>query len=176
MRRLVGVVTAVAMALGAAGVAVAVTRDDHGAAPVAASFTASTVSGASSCTTGDGYQIVNATYSGRASGDGVLSGPVRISLRASIDSAQQVGTLDGFLTVGQSQAHLFAAYRGGRVAGFLAGVSGGRRLVGTLTASYSPDGGFTTGTIGSGAVQGMAVRAGDGSCKPGDRHNGKGKR
>jgi hypothetical protein len=176
MRRLLGVVAAVAIALGATGVAVAITRDVHGVAPVAASFAASTVSSASTCTSADGYQIVNATYSGRASGDGTLSGPVRISVRASIDAAQQVGTLDGFLTTGQSQAHLYAAYRNGRVAGFLAGVSGGRRLVGTLSASYSPDGGFTSGTIGSGDVQGIAVRAGDGTCKPGDRHKDSGRR
>jgi hypothetical protein len=99
-----------------------------------------------------------------------------MTVRASIDADQQVGTLDGFLTVGPSQAHVFAAYRSGRVVGFLAGVSGGRRLVGTLTASFSPDTGFTSGTIGSGDVQGIAVRAGDSTCKPGDRHKDRSKR
>jgi hypothetical protein len=90
-------------------------------------------------------------------------------VRASVNTGKGIGTLDGFLSAGASRAHLTGVYKDGKVTGFLAGASGGQRITGTFTASWSSESGFANGTIGSGSVTPLAVLTTDGDCKPGKK-------
>ena len=167
MRRLVWFAVAILTALGAASVAAGDLQPDRSASAIVAIFSApGDAHSASTCTTADGaFQVTNGSYTGRASGDPLLSGPLKISVRVAISTTQRLGTVDGFLRVGLTQAHVTGVYRNGTVSAFLAGVAGGQRLAGTLSAGYTPDGGFTGGTIGSGGLAGIALRTGTEDCK-----------
>ena len=173
MRRLTFLAAAALVALVATGVAVGNHRD-RSTSSLSATFTATSVGDrkVSTCTSGDGtFQITNATYSGQATGDSTLTGPIKVAVRAVINTSEKLGTVDARLSVDRSgrdtKAHLVGVYRDGNVSGLLTGFASdpGQRLVGTLTASYSSDGGFSNGAIGSGSVTGAAVRETGGTCK-----------
>jgi hypothetical protein len=173
MRRLTWLLAAAAVALVATGIAAGDARDRSTSA-VSATFTATTVGhrATTTCTSGDGtFQITNGTYAGTSSGDSSLTGPIRISVRATINTSDRLGTVDGIVVVGRpgrdTRAHLTGVYQDGNVSGLLAGeaLAPGQRLLATFTASYSSDGGFGAGGIGSGTIDPAAVRSTEGGCK-----------
>lgn len=172
MRKMMWIAAVAAVALSAAGVAVAELQQGGSASLATATFSARSVDVRTSLACGN-VQVTNAVYAGRSTGDSVLAGPVRVSVRAAIDAATRLGTVDGFLTAGATRAHLTAVYRDGKLSGFVAGVAGGQRVVGTLTADYSPETGFSAGAIGNGAVGAFALRASEGVCKPRKSESGQ---
>jgi hypothetical protein len=173
MRRLT-LVAAGAFALAATSLAVGALRPDRSISGVTATFTATTVSSraTTTCTTHDGtFQITKGTYTGTASGDAALSGPIRLIVRASINTSKRLGTIDGSVVVDRAgrdtRARLIGVYQDGNVSGLLLGLAmpPGQRLVGTFTASYSSDGGFGAGGIGVGNVDPAALSFSEGTCK-----------
>jgi hypothetical protein len=144
---------------------------------VAGTFTATTVSDSQmrSCTTADGKTIVatRATYTGTASGDPDLSGPITLVVRSTIDTTDGFGVLDGRLRIaasgGDTVAGLNAVYDHGAIAGFIFGRAKAPRVVllGNLSvAGFTATGGFTGGKIGGGTAGGSAVELGPGRCAP----------
>ena len=174
MRRLTLVVAA-ALGLVASSVAIGALVRDRTTSAVAATFTATTVGtrATTTCTNGDGnFQITNGTYTGTASGDPLLAGPIRLSVRAAINTTKRLGTVDGTLVVDRAgrdtRAHVTGVYHDGSVSGFLVGAAmpPGQRLIGTFTASYSSDGGFGAGGIGTGNMAPTAISFTAGQCGP----------
>jgi hypothetical protein len=172
MRRL-ALVVAAALGLVAAGVAIGALARDRTTSAVTATFTATTVGSraTSTCSSADGtYQLTNGTYTGSATGDPLLAGPIRLTVRASINTTKRLGTIVGSVVVDRAgrdtHAHLAAVYHDGSVSGLLTGVAlpPGQRLIGTFTASYSPDGGFGAGGIGAGNVSPAALALSRGEC------------
>jgi hypothetical protein len=172
MRRLTLVVAA-ALALVATSLAVGALRRDRSVSAVTATFTATTVGSraTTSCTNADGtFQITKGTYTGAASGDPALSGPIRLTVRAAINTTKRLGTIDGGVVVDRAgrdtRARLIGVYQDGNVSGLLLGLATppGQRLLGTFTASYSSDGGFGAGGIGVGNVNPAALSFNEGTC------------
>jgi hypothetical protein len=172
MRRLTLVVAA-GLALVATSLAVGALMRDRSMSAVSATFTATTVGtrATTTCTNGDGtFQITRGTYTGTASGDPALSGPIRLMVNATINTTKRLGTIDGAVVVDRAgrdtRARLTGVYRDGSVSGMLFGAAmpPGERLLGTFTASYSSDGGFGAGGIGVGNVDPVAISFTDGAC------------
>jgi hypothetical protein len=174
MRKL-SLVAVALTALTAAGIAVA-----HGIAgaktarAVAATFTATSASTSTqTCTTADGKSITitNGRYSGAASGDADLTGPITFHARSVVNTTDGVGVVDGAFDVdvasGRDTRAVFAAVYDH---GAIAGLAGGRahdpsaRLVANLSAAFSAASGFTSGKLGGGTAGGSAVELGPGSC------------
>jgi len=181
MRRLV-LITAGLLVLTISGLALARGLDNgRSIRSVAGTFSATTVTGSQmrSCTTVDGKTIVStkATYTGTASGDPDLSGPIRLDVRSTIDTTDGLGVLSGKLRIGASGgdtvAHLDAVYDHGAVAGLASGhtKSPDVALLGNLSvASFTATGGFVNGKIGGGTAGGSAVELGPGKCAPKPSH------
>jgi hypothetical protein len=172
MRRLTPVVAA-APGLVAASVAIRRPRARSHDLDGDASFAATTAGAraTTTCSNTDGtYQLTNGTYTGTSTGDPLLAGPIRLTVRAAINTTNRLGTIDGSVVVDRAgrdtHAHLAAVYRDGNVSGLLTGVAlpPGQRLIGTFTASYSPDGGFGAGGIGAGNVSPAALAFSRGEC------------
>ncbi len=173
MRRLTLVVAA-GFALVATSLAIGALTRDRTTSVASATFTATTVGtrATTTCSSSDGtYQITHATYTGTATGDAALTGPIRLSVRAAINTTKRLGTVDGNVVVDHpgrdTRAHLTAVYQNGNVSGLLLGFAlpPGQRLLGTFTASYSSDGGFDAGGIGAGTVNPAALVFTQGACK-----------
>jgi hypothetical protein len=143
---------------------------------VAGTFDATTVSTSQtrSCTTAEGKTIVfvNATYSGTASGDPDLTGPVTLQVRSTVDSTDGLGAISGRLRIaasgGDTVAHLDAVYDHGTIAGVASGHAQARHgvLLAALSAGFSATGGFTGGKIGGGTSGGSAVELAPARCAP----------
>jgi hypothetical protein len=176
MRRLLFAAAAVA-ALVAAGVAVA---DGIGGAKTAKSV-AGTFAAASAnvstrtCTTTDGkaLAITEARYSGQASGDPDLTGPIVLKARSVINTTDGVGVVDGSLRIDvasgrDTTANYSAVYDHGNIAGLANGRAHdpSARLVANLSAGFSAAGGFVGGKLGGGTSGGSAVEVGPGKCAP----------
>src|SRR5205085_1901949 len=118
------------------------------------------------------FQITNATYTGASSGDSSLTGPIRLTVRATINTTKRLGTVDGSVLIDRAgrdtRAHLTAVYQDGDVSGLLTGqgLPAGQRFLATFTGSYSADGGFGAGGIGVGNIDPAAMSLTDGSCTP----------
>ncbi|MGZ4461771.1 MAG: hypothetical protein ACXVZP_02925 [Gaiellaceae bacterium] len=176
MRRLI-LVAAGSLMLTVTGLALARGLDSvKSVTSVAGTFTATTVSNSKtrSCTTADGKTIAftNATYSGAASGEPDLSGPITLQIRSTINTTDGFGVLDGTLKIavsgGTTIAHLNAVYDHGSLAGLASGHAQRPHvaLLGNLSAGFSSSGGFTSGKIGGGTSGGSAVELGAGKCAP----------
>ncbi len=176
MRRLLFVAAAVA-ALAAASVAVAQgIVGAKTAKSVAGTFSATSANVSTrTCTTTDGkaLAITNARYTGTASGDPDLTGPITLRARSVIDTTDGVGVVDGSLRIDvasgrDTTANYSAAYDHGNVAGLATGRAHApsARLVANLSAGFSAVGGFTGGKLGGGAAGGSAVEIGAGRCAP----------
>lgn len=174
MRRLT-LFLAAAVALVTTSLAVGAQRHDRTTSAVTANFTATTVSSraTSTCSNGDGvFQVTNATYTGASTGDSALTGPIRLTVRAVINTTRRLGTIDGTVVVDRSgrdtRGHLTAVYQDGDVSGLLTGqgLPAGQRFVGTVTASYSADGGFGAGGVGVGNIDPAALTLTEGACEP----------
>jgi hypothetical protein len=176
MRRLILAAVAVA-ALVAASVAVA---NGIGGAKtaksVAGTFSATSANVSTrTCTTTDGKSlaITDARYSGAATGDPDLTGPITLRARSVINTTDSVGVVDGWLKIDvasgrDTTAGYTAVYDHGNVAGVAAGRAHdpAARLVANLSAGFSAAGGFTGGKLGGGTAGGAAVEIGPGRCAP----------
>ncbi len=166
-------VVAVAIGLAATSVAVAALARARTTSPVTANFTATTVGtrATTTCSGTDGtYQLTIGTYTGASTGSALLAGPIRLTVRAAINTTKRLGTVDGTVVVDRAgrdaRARLAAVYHDGGVSGLLTGLGlpPGQRLLATFTASYSPDGGFGAGGIGVGNLSPAAIAFNRGEC------------
>ena len=176
MRRLILAAVAVA-ALVAASVAVA---NGIGGAKtarsVAGTFSATSANVSTrTCTTTDGKSlaITDARYTGAATGDADLTGPITLRARSVINTTDSVGVVDGWLKIDvasgrDTTAGYTAVYDHGNIAGVAAGRAHdpAARLVANLSAGFSAAGGFTGGKLGGGTAGGGAVEIGPGRCAP----------
>ncbi len=176
MRRLLFVVAGIA-ALVAASVAVA---EGIGGAKsvksVAGTFSAtSSKVSTRTCTTTDGksLSISDARYTGAASGDPDLTGPITLRARSVINTTDGVGVVDGWIRIDvasgrDTTAGYSAVYDHGNIAGLAAGRAHepSARLLANLSAGFNPASGFTGGKLGGGTAGGAAVEIGPGRCAP----------
>ena len=175
------VVVAGALALAAAGIAIA-GKGPPTTSLVSATFSANTVSAShsESCAgaNNDAYTITDAVYTGTASsGDTRLSGPLLIRVRSVYDPTTNIGSLVGSLVIrgtssqpGVFRASLSAVDVNGTVQGYLVGSPGsGARFLGSFSSTFSSGGGFASssspGTIGSGGGTNTALIT-SGDCTP----------
>jgi hypothetical protein len=147
------VTLAIAAFVALAATSVAVAHGIEGAKSaksVAGTFSAAagTVS-SKTCTTTDGKTIVvtQGKYTGTASGDADLTGAVTIEARSTVNTTDNIGTVSGALSVGDTRATSKSA------------------LLVNLSATFAPATGFTGGKIGGGTSGGSAVEIGGTSCK-----------
>ena len=177
MKRL-ALVGAVGAALVAAGIAVAHGNDNQTVTKVTASFAATTVSGKTdtkTCTTTDGKSLstTHSTWTGTAStGPADLTGAVRIDARSMINTTDNVGEVDGHLTIsptggGKTDLRFSSVYDAGVLSGLATGHSAtqGVQIYANLSSSFSTATGFTGGKIG-GTSGGSAVELGPAHCAP----------
>jgi len=160
-------------ALTAAGVAFAAHKvlSTHSAA---ADFAATTVAKqhTKTCTGSDGnYQDTDAVYTGNAtSGDPRLSGTLTIHAHSVVNTSSGLGWLDGDYAVknasGNAHGQVHAAISGGNAVGALSGNTGhpGGKLVASFISSFTQNGGFPSGHLGSGSVSGAGVIFTQGPC------------
>jgi hypothetical protein len=175
MRKLM-LVAAGVLLLSTAGIALARGLNDaKSLTSVAGTFTATNVSNSHtrSCTTTDGKAIVfaDATYTGTASGQPELTGPITLRVHSTIDTTDDLGVVDGNLKIaasgGATVAHLDAVYDHGNLAGLGSGrvhVAHSAALLGNVSSAFSATGGFTNGKIGGGTAGGSAVELASARC------------
>jgi hypothetical protein len=143
---------------------------------VAGTFTAAAgKSSTRTCTTTDGKTIVvtDGTYTGTATGDPDLTGPITLRARSVINTTDNVGVVNGRLSIDVAAGHnteasYDAVYDHGSVAGLAEGKAHqpDARLIANLSATFSTASGFTNGKLGGGTAGGSAVELGGGSCQP----------
>jgi hypothetical protein len=175
MRKLSWILVAAVVALAAAGVAVAHGFGGKSVDAVAGSFSATQVTDKKTwtCTNDAGtWTRTVATYTGSASGDAGLAGPVKLRVESVLNTSKDVGLVEGQLridTAGRdTTARFTGVYQGGKVAGLAVGNAQEprTRVVANVSASFTPDGGFSNGKLGGGTEGGAAVAVGRGDCKP----------
>ncbi len=177
MKRL-ALVGAVGAALVAAGIAVAHGNDNQTVTKVATSFNATTASGkidTRTCTTADGKSLstTRSTWTGTATtGPADLVGAVRIDANSMINTTDNVGEVDGHLTIspaggGKTDLHFTGVYDGGTLSGLATGHSAthGVQIYANLSSGFSTTTGFSGGKIG-GTSGGSAVELGPAHCAP----------
>jgi hypothetical protein len=164
---LVAALTATTVALANAG--------GRAVKPVLATFAAATVKHLNmrSCSGTDGvYAVTNARYDGTASSpDPRLNGKLRIQVRSVVNTTTNLGFVRGTFRVrnpagGSSDGSLVGVLSGGTLQGFVTGDlrhPGGTDLMGSVTASFSATGGFTSGALGTGPATDTAIAV-TGSC------------
>jgi hypothetical protein len=182
MRRALTLGSVTGAALLTAGVAVA-TLGFSGTQTVSATFGATRDRGdVRTCTGTDGtYEIVRGRYAGEAdSSIAGLDGPLTLTVtsvynatekagwmtanvkirRSGSDDRDFVGKLTGTLTGGSGDTRTLDGFLSGRIGGRYADV------VGNVTASFTPTGGFTGGKLGEGGAN-TALMIGRTCVKPG---------
>ena len=158
-----------------AGLAVAHGVEGRTARSLAGTFTATTASSTTTktCTTTAGKAITTtkARYSGTASGDADLAGPITLDVRSVVNTTDGVGVVEARsdrrrLGAGTT-ARFSAVFDHGRLAGLASGHARdpGATLLANLSAGFSATGGFTDGKIGS-TAGGAAVALSSGRCEP----------
>jgi hypothetical protein len=143
---------------------------------VAGTFSATgTSTSTRTCTTTDGKTIVvtDGKYTGVAAGDTDLTGPITLRARSVINTTDNVGIVDGRLSIDvadgkNTEASYNAVYDHGAIAGLAVGKAHqpNGKLVANLSATFSAASGFTGAKLGGGTSGGSAVEVGPGSCKP----------
>jgi hypothetical protein len=127
------------------------------------------------CTTTDGKTIVvtDGRYTGAATGDADLTGPITLRARSVVNTTDNVGVVDGSFSIDvangrNTQASYSAVYDHGAIAGLAGGKAHqpNARLVANLSATFAAATGFTNGKLGGGTSGGSAVELGAGPCKP----------
>lgn len=174
MRRIAWISTAV-VALVAAGAALAHGFDTKSVKAVSATFAATTANDlrTATCTGSDGtYVTTHGTYTGTATGDPTLTGPVTINADSLVNSTTNVGTVSGRIRIdvsgGSAGASFTAVYANGSITGLAVGHAGApyAGLIANLSAGFSASGGFTSGMLGGGTSAGTAVELASGGCRP----------
>ena len=170
--RLAALALLASAALAGAGIAAASQRRSQSTQAATATFTATSLSHASSktCTAGDGsYRETTATYSGSAtSPDARLNGPLAIRAHSIVDTTSGLGWVEGSYRVhGAAHGTFHAAVSGGNAVGALTGDAGkpAGKLVASLAAAFTPDGGFSSGSLGAGSANGAGVVFQRGRCE-----------
>jgi hypothetical protein len=178
-RRIGALATLGAATLAAAGIAVAGQKQQTTQAAVA-NFAAATASRVHShiCTASDGtYQDTNAVYTGDAtSSDSRLAGTLTIMAHSVLNTTTGLGRLDGSYRVrntsGGTHGTIHAAIAGGNAVGALTGNVGrpDARLVASFAAGFTQNGGFDSGKLGTGSLNGAGTIFTRGACKPTPKH------
>jgi hypothetical protein len=175
MRNLI-LVTAGALALSTAGIAVAHGFDGQTIKSASATFTATTANDLKTltCTGSDGntYAATRATYSGTAvdAADPALNGPLTFEAKSFINTTSNLGTVSGEIQVGSGDSELDAQFDGVYSNGVVVGLARSRdhdsqvELLANVSAGFSATGGFTSGLVGGGTSAGYAVEAVPGQC------------
>jgi hypothetical protein len=174
MRRLILVAAGTAV-LATAGLALAKGFGPAKSVEVSATFTATNAAKVETktCTTSDGRTITvsQGTYTGTATGDPDLTGPITLMARSTVDSTAGVGVVSGRVRIDtpghDTLAALTAVYDHGSIAGLVGGLarSPRARLLGNTSADFSAAGGFMNGKIG-GSAGGSAIELGPTRCAP----------
>jgi hypothetical protein len=144
---------------------------------VAGTFTATTASQTftRTCTTQDGKTIVVAhgKYTGTATGDPDLTGPITVFANSAVNTTDGVGVVSGRLKIDVASgrdtvAHYDAVYDHGNIVGLARGHAHDPYvdLLSNLSAGFSTAGGLTGGKIGGGTAAGSAVELGPTRCVP----------
>jgi hypothetical protein len=169
--------TAAAILLLGAGVAVAHNSKAKSVKEVSATFLATTVSKTrtTTCTAADGtYATTRATYTGTStSAEPTLTGTASIDAESLVNTTTGLGLVSGKLTITAAdgkRAHLrfSTVLAAGAIAGFAEGEGHKRdysKVLGNLSATYSAAGGFTNGKLGGGTTGGAAVQIVPGGCR-----------
>ena len=160
------------VALLGASAAIATLRDEGGpTTAVSSTFSATALRNAElrSCTGIDGtYELFRGTYTGNVGGDPALAGTVELRVRSVLNTTKNLGWLSGDLTIRgpaeRAHAKVWAVNTRGSLDGFVSGKAGKRLWLGSLTASFSRTGGFTSIQIGGGAATNTAVLSGRAPC------------
>ena len=177
MRKLIFVAAGLA-ALAAASIAVAHGIDGAKTARAVAGTFSATSSNVStrSCTTTDGktLTITDGKYTGTATGDADLTGPITLHAR-SVTNSDGLGTVSGTFRIdvasGRDTAGVFSTvFDHGHVAGLAVGRAHdpSARLVANVSAGFAP-GTISSGKFGGGTAGGSAVELGPGTCAPAPR-------
>lgn len=117
------------------------------AALLTAHFTATSVSGTAGRTCGT-MTATSATYSGAGT---------TIVAHSVIDASTGMGVVTGTLKTATVSSTFSAVYDHGTISGIATGHEGGRTLVASISAVFSPAAGFTQGVLGGRASGGLAV-------------------
>jgi hypothetical protein len=151
----------VAAAVSAAGVAAA-TRHVQAVSSASSSVTATSVSQSHSSTCGT-LQKTTATYTGTATSTvPQLNGALTIRAQSTVDSATNVGIVDGDLRIrGGAHAQLHAAIANGTAVGAVIGPN----FVASFSSPFTQAGGFSGGSLGSGSLTGAGTIVTPGQCK-----------
>src|SRR4051794_7621022 len=91
-------VVAEGIALLAASIALGALRGDRTTAAASPTFTATPVGTRmrTTCSNSEGtHQVTNGNYTGIATGDAALAGPIRLTVHAAINKTKRLGTIDG---------------------------------------------------------------------------------
>lgn len=175
--RLIVLAALATAAIAAAGAAAAAHRS-QAIQQASATFTAGTVAGShtSTCTSSDGtYQETVATYTGNAtSSDARLNGTLKIRAHSVVNTTTGLGWLSGTFRLngssGGAHGSITGVISGGNVSGTAVGETGRPegKLLATVAAAFTPQAGFSSGSLGSGTVSGAGVVFQRGTCtKPG---------
>jgi hypothetical protein len=142
---------------------------------VAGTFSATGASTSSkTCTTADGKTIVvtDGKYTGVATGDADLTGPITLRAKSVVNTTDNVGTVDGRFSIDvangkNTDGSYSAVYDKGAIAGLASGKAhqSNSKLIANLSATFSAASGFTGGKLGGGTTGGSAVALASGSCK-----------
>lgn len=171
MRRTIVIGVAIAAALSTAGLALA-TMSASGISATTATFNAAKErSETRTCTgNGDTYEITNGRYAGTvdfADPNSALDGPVWIQVRTVLNKTKGIGYVEGWLRIKDDDRRGHGRFVGtldgsGNVDGFVQGRVNREYavLLGSMSAKFSADGGFTEGKIGSGTTSLPAVLVG----------------
>jgi hypothetical protein len=144
---------------------------------VAGTFNATTASQTftRTCTTQDGKTIVvsHGKYTGLATGDPDLTGPITVFANSAVNTTDGVGVVRGRLKIDvagsrHTVAHYDAVYDHGNIAGLARGHAHDPYvdLLSNLSAGFSTAGGFTSGKLGGATGPGSAVELGPTRCVP----------
>ena len=171
MRRPIIIAAAAAAALATAGLALA-TLSTSGVSATTATFAAAKERAETRTCTGDNdkYEITNGRYSGKvdfADPNSDLDGPITIQARTVLNTTDGVGYIQGSFRTKDEDRHANGGFVGtldkdGNVDGFVQGRVNrhSAALLGSLSAKFSADGGFTEGKIGNGTTSLPAVLIG----------------
>jgi hypothetical protein len=181
-KRLSLLVLLTAAALAAAGVAAAGRLGGPSVQAASATFNATTVvrENQATCSVngGDTFQATLARYAGTASSsDPRLDGPLAIRAWSIVDTTTGVGHVVGLFwirgTPGHAHGVLNAAVSGGKASGLARGWVRHPfgRLVASLGATFAPNAGFSSGSLGTGSTMGAGFIRSGGWCRPPHRRH-----
>lgn len=174
MKRLF-VLAAALTALVAAGAAVAHLRASD-VTQVSATFTAASASHVQTRTTtcqGQTVEVTTGRYTGTAaSSTPDLAGPAELRVHSVYNTTKKLGWIEGWLKIaasdGRTQAKFVAVNADGKLQGWMTGHAGrgDGSLLGSFSSSFTKDGGFSGGQLGTGTAANTALLVKQLDCRP----------